>query len=225
MAALPNALYNATPLTGSSASVFVSSTTVWINWIGMEGTGGTITVAENLNGLTWQAWQVGCNETPIATGTVSALQATTALNVWSVWNSQLVRFYGSSNSVIRAEVQESEECKRVRDEQLRKFQEEEKLKTEKAKKLLFSMLTDEQKESWEKKKHFEVLVKGKLYRIRKSSTVRLLDDEKKEKISYCIHPSYDYRLPEDDVALAQKLLLETDEEAFLRIANATRLAS
>jgi hypothetical protein len=35
----------------------------------------------------------------------------------------------------------------------------------------------------------------------------------------CIHPYADEWIPEDDWAIAQKLLLEADENEFLRLAN------
>ncbi len=57
--------------------------------------------------------------------------------------------------------------------------------------------------------------------MRVGAGVRLLDDKGQERVSYCIHPVED--VPAADKALAQKLLLETDEAAFLATANATQL--
>ena len=48
-------------------------------------------------------------------------------------------------------------------------------------------------------------------------TERRLGEDGREVASYCIHP--DEAIPAGDLALAKKLLLESDEAAFRRIAN------
>lgn len=100
------------------------------------------------------------------------------------------------------------------------------IKAEKAKirarEALESCMTEEQVAQLAAENCFDVPVNGKLYRIRPGNRVELLDTEtKKPTALYCIHPESHYGLPKDDVALAQKLLLEADEEIFLRTANKT----
>jgi hypothetical protein len=102
----------------------------------------------------------------------------------------------------------------------------EELERQKAKKrarrLLTSNLTKEQVASLEKFGFFEVMVEGKTYRIRQGThgNVRLLGSDGKESKSFCIQPN---GVPDEDAMLAQKLMLETDEASFLKIANARDL--
>jgi len=118
---------------------------------------------------------------------------------------------------------EAADVKRRADEALRmKAEVEKKAKAKvRAKKLLQDHITKEQRESLEKHGFFEVVVAGKTYRIRQGThgNVRLIENGKEVK-SFCIQPNY---VPDEDAMLAQKLLLETDEASFLKIANATRL--
>lgn len=88
-----------------------------------------------------------------------------------------------------------------------------------ARRLLMSHLTDYQRRMYRKHRYFHVVSeKGKKYRIKHGDTqnVYLLEKGKEAK-RFCIHPS---NVPVEDAMLAQLLMLETDEHAFLKIANA-----
>lgn len=61
---------------------------------------------------------------------------------------------------------------------------------------------------------------GKRYEIKAGKRVAELDKNGKPVALYCIRPE-DWNLPDGDVMLAQKLMLETDEKSFLKIANRT----
>lgn len=91
--------------------------------------------------------------------------------------------------------------------------------------LLLEHLDEEQRGEWQRERAFRVISKDgeRVYRIRDgwAGNVELLNAEGVALRRYCIHPSVD--CPNEDNALAQKFLLETDEEAFIRIANATQL--
>lgn len=105
---------------------------------------------------------------------------------------------------------------------LAKEAEERRVKQEaaakKAEELLFMFIGDKQKEQYLKHGHFDVPIVDKLYRIHKgrSMNIALLEGEK-ETARYCAHPS-DW-LPDGDNVLAQFLMLTTDEQKFLKIAN------
>jgi hypothetical protein len=92
-----------------------------------------------------------------------------------------------------------------------------------ARELLLSHLDEEQTEEWQRCRRFHVQTANgeRTYRIREGITgnIRLIR-EGQEVEEYCIHPS---GYPIEDTLLTQKLLLETDEEEFLRIANRTVL--
>jgi hypothetical protein len=91
---------------------------------------------------------------------------------------------------------------------------------ETARRSLLSLLDRGQKESLEKEHAFELRVEDRLYRIRPGNTVEQLHPETRKALcSFCIHPYGSEWLPEDDWAIAQKLLLEADEDEFLRLAN------
>lgn len=92
-----------------------------------------------------------------------------------------------------------------------------------AEKLLVQCFTPEQKTSLDVRGFFYVAVGEKKYRIERgyAGNVKLVDAEDRPIESFCIHPSV--RVPDADAMLAQKLLLEADEAAFLRTANRTRL--
>lgn len=93
-----------------------------------------------------------------------------------------------------------------------------------ARRSLFAVLNESQREGVEQGLGFEVIAKsGNRYRIRPGNTVQKLDPSGFPLVTLCVMPVPGGEwLPEDDIALAQKLLLEADEEAFLRLAIRAR---
>lgn len=95
--------------------------------------------------------------------------------------------------------------------------------------LLLANLTAEQAEDYRRTQSFVVVQPlqfgrpARRYRItfRLAGNVYLLDDEGLDVERYCIHAQEP--IPVADNMLAQKLMLEADEEQFLRVANRTRL--
>ena len=89
----------------------------------------------------------------------------------------------------------------------------------KAEELLLMCISEEQGKQYLEHGYFDVTTKSKKYRIRKgwSKNIEELDEESKPKHVYCIHPAI--WVPNQDNMLAQKLLLDTDEAAFLAKAN------
>lgn len=85
---------------------------------------------------------------------------------------------------------------------------------------LLSLLNARQREQLEQGLGFDVTVNNHLYRIRPGNTVQRLDPSGFPLVTLCVTPASEKGewLPEDDVALTQKLLLEADEEAFLAVA-------
>lgn len=96
-----------------------------------------------------------------------------------------------------------------------------------AEKLLLSALTDEQQEQYRRSKYFEVTSKTSRRRYRISygwaGNVFVFDEKGRNVEKLCIHPSV--QVPVPDHLLAQKFMLESDEEGFRRTANITRLAA
>ena len=129
-----------------------------------------------------------------------------------------------------AETEKRLAAQRKKDAERRRFQEEGK---ERARRLLASMLTPEQREEFEAENRFHLkVIDGKsgeerVYRIDQGyqGNVKLLGPDGRPIKSYCIHSATTddegNRLPNEDHMLAQKLLLQTDEERFLQVANMT----
>ncbi len=91
-----------------------------------------------------------------------------------------------------------------------------------AEKLLTQNLSKEQRADYKRLQEFRVIVpSGKSYLVRRgrAGNVYLLDEKGQRTRRYCAHPVE--RVPDEDTMLAQKLLLETDERAFLEMANAS----
>lgn len=105
----------------------------------------------------------------------------------------------------------------------------------KARELLDSVLSDEQRRSLHENKHFEVVGKsGRRYRIQHGSVrnVYLLDETGKTVERFCAHHPLDVPAgtigqdyPTEDHMVTQKLMLECEEEAFLAVANRIPMAA
>ena len=105
-----------------------------------------------------------------------------------------------------------------------KRMESQRIAKERAEKLLVSCLDKEQREDLEVHSRFRILVGSNWYSIGRghAGNVYLLDKEgDRPTVRYCAHPIDS--VPDADAMLAQKLLLETDEAAFVQIANATMI--
>ena len=99
---------------------------------------------------------------------------------------------------------------------------EEALAAGRAEALLMDHLDKEQRNDLLLKHCFYLHVGRKRYRVDRgrSGNVKLLNDAGSIVRKYCIHP-VDASVPVADVMLSQKLLLEANEEEFLKIANAS----
>lgn len=98
---------------------------------------------------------------------------------------------------------------------------EQKRARKRARKLLRASLDPWQRAELKRKGHFHVTgSKGNEYRIASAFpiNVRLAGEAKRSRIYFCLY-AQDPLVPTEDVMLAQKLLLESDEGAFLQIAN------
>ena len=166
---------------------------------------------------------------------------TTVTNIWSGWAggtvgpSYPVQVYsplGHSTPQKSAAEREADEVRwREQQEQYRQRQaeaEKKRLEIEaRAHELLLEFLDESQKKEYLAKNYFHLeILDGKTsevkrYRIEKgfAGNVRRVDASGKILKRYCIHPIE--RVPDEDCMLTQKLLLETDEEQFLRVANAS----
>lgn len=161
-------------------------------------------------GTIWLRW-ISDNTTTAST--------TTSDYVWHNWNttSTSTSVTYNVNRVYTPPV-ETEEQRRLRREAVKRA-EKQRAELEaaeaRAKELLLSMLTEEQRHHLHREGRFKVCGnKGGEYEI----TIGYAGNIRRGRHRYCGHLS-DGRIPTYDHMLAQKLMIETDEEAFLALAN------
>jgi len=188
---------------------------------------GNVTVWQEWNSLYYQYQLQG---TATAANSISNYgTGTTAQDVWMQWNQYYQQQTGMMTppvsrvaEITPEQLAQQRELAARQQEEARvaacKRDEERAAAKQKAKELLVSALEAEQKASFEKNGYFDVVVKDKTYRIKPGEMILLLN-EKRVVCRYCIHPEHGSQLPHEDVALSQKLLLESSEETFLTIAN------
>jgi hypothetical protein len=87
----------------------------------------------------------------------------------------------------------------------------------KAEQLLLEHLTEAQRQEWQQNERFHFTVGPHHYTIRRgrAGNITLLDRGRRQR--FCFHTTYD--CPVADNVLAQKLFIESDEQAFLQLAN------
>lgn len=188
----------------------------------MAGTYGTYTVTtSNVTESAWVNWNVIYPTTTVTTGSI-----TTNSVEWVYWNAQYDCVFSPEKLFT-----EQQEALRLQQEERNRRQAEIEAKRvaaqKKATELLLENLDAEQQIEFNQHKRFTVHVRGKvdqhyLIEYGYAGNVKLFH-KGKAIAKFCIHPAHN--LPNEDVMLAQKLLLETNEEQFLKIANKTVLAA
>lgn len=159
---------------------------------------------------TWNGWNATITYTT-PTWTTSATSTTTTTAIWTGWNvcREEVRRYRQP-PVYRApdRIPPAPPLITAADER--------------ADKLLVECLSAAQRDSLTRLGYFDVEVRGKTYRIKRGThgnVEEIVDGKPKRR--FCIQPD---GVPRGDAMLSQKLFLEADEAAFLRIANRTELS-
>jgi hypothetical protein len=190
------------PLTWDSST---DSATTWTVWVMNDSS--TSATTEGV----WGNWTSGTNYT--------------VTNVWVSWAGTTNGNYPVT-APYTPPLPETEEQRAAREERARLHREQQQAREaeclvaqERAEQLLRDQLTIEQVAQLVQGNYFDVISEsGKRYRVQRgrSKNVALLDGERITK-RYCIH--HDYDVPSPDVMLTQKLMLETMERDFLRIAN------
>lgn len=100
------------------------------------------------------------------------------------------------------------------------YNEERKKAKTRANALLISLLNEQQRAQFEEFKSFDLVTNGRVYRIQPGRKVQQMDPATQKAITvFCIQPEFNHNLPDEDIAISQKLFLETDEAAFLATAN------
>lgn len=202
---------SATPVTSSCTT---TTDTTWIKW-----TGSTT----SSTGDTWHTW------------TNNAVTASTN-TVWETWttvNHEVVRIEASNTDMRRLHRAQPLSPAQRRQQQIdrewnayqaelraQEAKRERAAASARARELLFDNLTDQQRSDLKRDGFFFVPSKkaGRKYRLRKGRAGNV-DVIQNERILHrlCAHPQL--YVPDDDTRLAQKLMIEHQEDEFLRLAN------
>jgi hypothetical protein len=163
------------------------------------GTGGSA----NSSAIVWGSWNV-CWVQVSDSASVSSLPTPARLSQVEL---ELRREFEAEQKVVRAAAAKAREEARRR-----------------AQALLDENLSAEQRDSLAKARYFTVHSRDgkRQYRIQQGRAGNVFLVEGKNYVrKFCIHPKLD--CPDEDTMLSQKLLLEGDEQEFLRIANPTQM--
>jgi hypothetical protein len=174
-------------------------------------------VDQSITGSSYPQWQY------LQLQTSTGVQTGSPYIIWPTWHENI-----SMPSIIqeRSEAEAARILEQTRQRQVEA--EKRKANDERAKHLLLENLTAEQREMVEKNGWFiiEGGKSGRLYRVKTSGiagNVEELDAKGEKAVArLCCH--LDHGLPAPDHHLAQKLMLEWDEVAFVRTANRTAMA-
>lgn len=175
----------------------------WYGWTSASTTATTV----------WTAWS--------AATTTNVTAASNVLNVWTSW----VDVTGAPGPVIVNQAgyarQPTEEELEARRAEQQKQAEARETARQRARSLLESMLDDMQREQFNKDGFFHVQTRDgeREYRLAPGRPPIRVKGEDGRRFSYCIHPTGGFNA--EDVTISQFLMLVSDEEQFLRVANAT----
>ena len=149
---------------------------------------------------------------------------TSGTSTWAVWASGTGCTTNIANLQSRELSAEEREQMRLEDERRRQDEarraEERRQADARADGLLLACLTPAERKTMEKMAALVVRSQtGRTFRLRRSRSrnVDEMDADGNVIARFCIHPQD--HMPHGDLLLAQKLMLETDEAEFLRIAN------
>jgi hypothetical protein len=212
--------FGGTAATANNGSVWYQ----WNNYYGTQTTAGTS--ATNV----WPQWN---NYYYVHGQGITAIPYDTSWIAWVKWQTSVGMGMGNINAPAYVQPPETEAERIRREERVVQAQAEQKERELKkavaktrARNTLHSILSKKQREEFERDGAFLLTVNERLYRIRPGCRVERLDLEtKKVKSFFCIHPAHTTDVPHEDWAISQKLLLEADEPAFLKLANETRAAA
>jgi hypothetical protein len=210
----------------ATANVTTRAST-WANWT--SGTSGTSGTATSLSAITSNMFFYPIPSDVNEWGGAEVLQPPMHFQTADLTEEQVVDQTKDWNVQREAIVQRREASRRQEEERqatLAALEAEEKKKRveaeDRAMKLLLSNLTVSQLKNFNGNKCIAIDGKsGDRYRIKfgRSGNIDAFNKNGKFKYRLCVHPTM--QVPDADTVLAQKLMLETDEEMLLRLANKT----
>lgn len=236
-ALLPSVKVDITPLAGAGSSIetqmaslvgrpanqqtFTLANQIWTNWSTIQNSACYTNAASN---TIWNNWNSGISN---ATAVTATLYTTNNL-VWASWNTNSAIGI-TNNGYFRAAVETPEQVA-AREAQQRQYAAEQATREaerravraeadKRAEALLRAHLTPEQQAQLSTKDWFLIHSKsGKVYRINRgrNANIDVIDETGKTVRSLCVHPRD--AVPDADTMLAQKVMIEHDEESVLKMA-------
>ena len=169
-----------------------------------------VTESSSTTTSVWVEWTT-------TTASTSGTYTSTAWSTWTQGATSAQHMYPTQSEVERSEAR-NREILRMREAELERVRLQEEA-YERAKKLLVSVLSKEQREEYESHKHFTVQGKKNRYLIQQGNAFNVirLDDAGKKVEILCAVPKVSVPMP--DIMLAQMLHIQNDEAAFIRVAN------
>ena len=183
----------------------------------INGTGGCSGTTNYIQTDQWVGW----NTTYMTSGMITGGGNTT----WVTWNHAYLEETAEQIAEREERYRENDRIMQLRYEEQRQEATERTrvamAAAARASELLIELLSDEQRRTWSEHRWFAVRgsASGRTYRIRAgivNNVDRLSEDGTVRDRVLCAHPT---DIPDDDCHLAQMLLLVTDENEFVRIAN------
>lgn len=194
----------------SSTTAAATSGSLWNLWCRdyVSTTGG--------DQLVWRLWSSNSAAATTTYVTTSTLDVT-----WTTWQVEQSLRYPPAPVVSTAEQIAAREAARIEQQQRNEAAAAaRRIAIAKADQLLESVLDEVQRQHFKATDSFLVVGRsGKLYRIRRGRSGNVDEVEPNGRVvqRYCAHPVE--FVPDGDTMVAQKLMLECDEDAFLRMAN------
>lgn len=192
----------------------------WHYW-----TGSATTTATCSTGTVWYDW---CGNSTSTTATCTSGTWISWVTTTSTWSGTTGSVQNQSVKPYRQSPQEAAAARR-REEEYRERQKDEAERYQKAKDraegLLYEHLSDEQRAAMKRDKFFVVVggKTGRRYKINAqgglSGNVHEVDAAGVLQRRLCAHIEHAANAPIYDHLLAQKLMLEYQEESFLKVAN------
>lgn len=190
-----------------------TAATIWCAWTCASDSTAT-------NGEPWVIWN---------TGGTSASSTDTC---WIQWNTRVKTAVYTPARRSAEEIERdriaAEQRAKEREKERKEREERQRAAVARSTELLREWLDEKERERFDKHKRFHVVTaSGRRYEVdctKRQHNVFELDEKGKRVVEHCIYANA-FDLPLPDNALAQKLLLETNEDEFRRIANQTRLAA
>ena len=190
----------------------------WYTWTSSDYSSASSTTTTS---DIWTGWNA-------STSTSYTTSSCTTGSVWVTWNGDNTVKYTPVQRSIPAPSQEEIDRRRERRDQERKESEERQKRydemerkreaaEEKAKQLLLDLIGEDQLKVYEETGR--VFVKGRKqdYIVQRQGTV--IQIQKDKLVDMCVHLENRTKYPETDNVVAMKIMLETDEDRVLKLAN------